>query len=171
MKIGLFIGRFQPFHLGHLNIIKTACKEVNTLVIGVGSSQESNTDKNPFSFDERALMIELTLKLENINNCEIKPIKDYPNDNKKWVREIKRAIPQIDIIYMCNKNSSGEQWIEQAFNNKYHIKKIKMYKNITGTLIRNNIKEDKPWKNLVHEKVYLYSNVFLVTKQIQKIII
>ena len=53
MKRGLFIGRFQPFHLGHLKDIKRAIQEVDELVIGVGSSNEECTKENPFTVEER----------------------------------------------------------------------------------------------------------------------
>jgi len=60
MTTGLFIGRFQPFHLGHLSDIKDALKEVDELVIAIGSSQHSGTKENPFSTEERIKMIEDT---------------------------------------------------------------------------------------------------------------
>jgi len=43
MTTALIIGRFQPFHLGHLLLIKEAAKEADIIVIGIGSSQESRT--------------------------------------------------------------------------------------------------------------------------------
>ncbi|MFZ0697114.1 MAG: adenylyltransferase/cytidyltransferase family protein, partial [Nitrososphaeraceae archaeon] len=42
MYRGLFIGRFQPFHLGHLATIKFALKTVEQLVITVGSADKSH---------------------------------------------------------------------------------------------------------------------------------
>ena len=55
--IGLFVGRFQPFHDAHLQIIQNALKEVEKLIIGVGSSQYSETAENPFTYEERKEMI------------------------------------------------------------------------------------------------------------------
>jgi len=52
MKTGLIIGRFQPFHNGHLYAIKNALKKVDELVIAIGSSQYVNTEDNPFSFEK-----------------------------------------------------------------------------------------------------------------------
>lgn len=47
-KTALFVGRFQPFHLGHLKVIKDILKKNDFIVIAIGSSDEKNTDKNPF---------------------------------------------------------------------------------------------------------------------------
>ena len=59
MKKALFIGRFQPFHQGHLDAIKQISED--EIIIGIGSSQYSKTDDNPYSFEERQKMIEKTL--------------------------------------------------------------------------------------------------------------
>lgn len=56
-KIGLYIGRFQPFHRGHLSVVREALKHCSKLVIAIGSAQEERTKKNPFSFEERKIFI------------------------------------------------------------------------------------------------------------------
>ena len=43
---GFLIGRFQPFHLGHLEAVKFALSNVNHLYIGIGSSNKSNELRN-----------------------------------------------------------------------------------------------------------------------------
>ena len=57
MKIGVTLGRFQPFHLGHKGIVDGALSAVDTLLILIGSSNLAPNTKNPFSFDERKAMI------------------------------------------------------------------------------------------------------------------
>jgi len=53
----VLIGRFQPLHSAHLEIIKRATALTDQLVVVVGSSKQPRTYKNPFTFDERARMI------------------------------------------------------------------------------------------------------------------
>ena len=53
----VFIGRFQPLHSAHLEIIKRATALCHQLVIIVGSARQPRTYKNPFNFDERREMI------------------------------------------------------------------------------------------------------------------
>ena len=52
-EVGLYIGRFQPFHKGHKSIVESALKQCDRLIIGIGSSQETRTKRNTFSYEER----------------------------------------------------------------------------------------------------------------------
>jgi len=53
----VLIGRFQPFHNAHLEIVKRATALCDKLIIVVGSSRQPRTYKNPFTFEERSQMI------------------------------------------------------------------------------------------------------------------
>ena len=53
----LYIGRFQPFHNVHLKILQKFTKKYDEIIIGIGSAQYSNTLDNPFTLEERKLMI------------------------------------------------------------------------------------------------------------------
>ena len=53
----VYIGRFQPPHLAHIQIMKQALKEGNQLIVLVGSANQPRTIKNPFTVAERAEMI------------------------------------------------------------------------------------------------------------------
>lgn len=53
----VLIGRFQPFHNAHLEIIKRATALTDNLVIITGSANQPRTYKNPFTSEERARMI------------------------------------------------------------------------------------------------------------------
>ena len=54
---GLLIGRFQPFHLGHLEALQFALSKVDKLWVGLGSSNKPPQKSNPFSAEERKKMI------------------------------------------------------------------------------------------------------------------
>jgi len=53
----VLIGRFQPLHNAHLEIIKRATALTDQLVIITGSAAQPRTYKNPFTSAERAQMI------------------------------------------------------------------------------------------------------------------
>ena len=52
-KAGVYIGRFQPLHNGHMNIIKKGIDECDVFIVIIGSIDKTD-DKNPFSYKERA---------------------------------------------------------------------------------------------------------------------
>jgi len=168
MKRGLFIGRFQPFHLGHLHIVKTALKEVDELIIGIGSSQTENTAENPFTVKERIEMIDLVLPNNEISKYTVYPVPDYPSD-KKWIEEVKTLVPEFNIIYMSDKDTFGEKWIERCFKENFIIKKIKALKGIDATIIREKMLNDEDWQSLVPKEVIDYIEKLKGVKRLKDI--
>ena len=79
---GLFIGRFQPFHKGHLFIIKRALRRVDKLIIGIGSAQVKDKN-NPLSAEQRKKVLEIVIEKEGWKDkiANITPLRDYPNDD------------------------------------------------------------------------------------------
>ena len=163
MKRGLFIGRFQPFHLGHLKDIKNALNEVDELIIGIGSSQEKHTKENPFSVEERIELIEHVLAAEDIGNYTIFPIPDF-SDDEKWVERIETLVPKFDIVF------TGNDWTERCFKDKgCKVKKIKLIEDISSTIIRNRILKNENWQELVPEKAVEYLEKIKGIERIKKI--
>ncbi|MHA1144009.1 MAG: nicotinamide-nucleotide adenylyltransferase [Candidatus Helarchaeota archaeon] len=103
MKRGVFIGRFQPLHNGHLEAIKKILKDVDEIIIMIGSSQYSHSFDNPFTAGERIQMIRRAFQEENIdaNRYMIIPIADA-NDNRIWVSHVVSFLPDIDVFYSNN---------------------------------------------------------------------
>ena len=73
---GFLIGRFQPFHLGHVEAVKFALSNVDYLYIGIGSSNKSNELRNPFTSDERNQMIRSSLDQNILQHVSIYDIPD-----------------------------------------------------------------------------------------------
>lgn len=148
-KKALFIGRFQPFHKGHLNIINNFSEKYSKIIIGIGSSQYSNTKENPFSKTERKKMIDKTLKRNNVENYEIIEIPDIHNP-PKWVNHVESIYSDFDVIITNNKLN------QRLFSEKgYKVVNTKIYdrSNFSGKEIRQRMKNKTPWKHLVPESV------------------
>lgn len=147
MTTGLFIGRFQPFHKGHLQDIIDALKEVDELIIAIGSSQFSHIEENPFSVEERIEMIEDTLIAKDISSYTIFPIPDI-SDDEKWVKHVEVIVPEFDIVF------TGNELTEKLFKEKnYKIRKVTILQGINGTTIRDKIVRDENWQELVPKEV------------------
>ena len=150
MTTALFIGRFQPLHKAHLSDIKLALKECNKITIAIGSSQEEGTRDNPFSYEERKQMIDMTLKAHNIFDYDIIPIPDINND-EEWVEHVKKIIGKIEIVY------TGNNKTESLFKEKnIKVRKIELIPHINATEIRKRILHEEDWKELVPKEVSDY---------------
>ncbi len=150
MATALFIGRFQPFHNAHLKVIRDILKENNKIIIVIGSSQENNTKLNPFSLKERKEMIISVLKTNKIRNYRLVPIHDVYND-RKWVALIEKKVKHFDVLY------TGNPWTIRCFKKYSHkVKRIKLIRGISSTIIRNAIIKGKNWKRFVPEEIYSY---------------
>lgn len=94
----VFIGRFQPFHNSHKKIISYAHKYTNTMLILVGSAQNSLTLKNPFSYQERKMLIEKSC--EDISmNLTFDAVRDYPYNDNKWLQEVREKIDRMKLTF------------------------------------------------------------------------
>jgi nicotinamide-nucleotide adenylyltransferase len=102
MKRGLFVGRFQPYHLGHHNALKNALKQVDEMVIVVGSAKESFQKENPFTAGERVEMIGLALKEDKIfEKCYIICVDDI-SEYALWTQRIRAYCPSFDLVFTNN---------------------------------------------------------------------
>jgi nicotinamide-nucleotide adenylyltransferase len=111
-RIGLFLGRFQPFHNAHKEICIRAFEFVDYLLIGVGSSQYSLTYDNPFSFEERKEMILNTLQHEKFRfpiDCKDLRVIAIPDihDPPHYVRYVMKetAFSPFDVVFSDNQNT------------------------------------------------------------------
>lgn len=100
MSTGLFIGRFQPFHKGHLATVKFALGKVDQLVIVVGSAQKSHEQKNPFTAGERIRMIKETLDADKVDARKIMiiPVPDV-DVHSLWTRQVDLLVPKYEVVF------------------------------------------------------------------------
>ena len=142
---GLLIGRFQPFHLGHLDAVLFALARVDNLFVGIGSSNKHNEKKNPFSAEERKEMILLSLESSIANRIKLFNIPDIDN-HEKWTFEIDQIVPKYDSVF------TNDEFTKTLFE-KRQINVIqvplKYREKFSGTNIRQLIIDDKNWQDLV----------------------
>lgn len=86
MKVGVFIGRFQPWHLGHEETLYKALDQCDKVIIMLGSARGPRTVKNPFTVTERISMIDDSSV--DTSNIEYMSLRDYPYDNVAWMSDI-----------------------------------------------------------------------------------
>ncbi|MBU2524498.1 nicotinamide-nucleotide adenylyltransferase [Patescibacteria group bacterium] len=153
MSTALYIGRFQPFHLGHLDAIKQVLKKEKHLIIGVGSADDNYLPDNPFTSGERITMIKKAL-----DEAKIPPTKymimPVPNINNYalWPKHVELFLPKFNKVY------SGSGIVENLFKNHSQIRVNMLQFNlkISATDIRAAILNKKNLKDLVPYSVIKY---------------
>lgn len=154
---GLFVGRFQPFHLGHLKAIKWILERCEKVIIVIGSSQYSFTERNPFTFEERKEMVKRSLEEEGVKEekYEIIGIPDVFNC-ERWVKSILNEV-KFDVVY------TRSLWVKECFDLfEIPVKEQPMFRRYSGRKIRRMMREDKDWESLVPNgicKTIKYINV------------
>ena len=151
MKRALLVGRFQPIHNGHIEVIEQILREVDELVIGIGSAQESHTLENPFTAGERVLMISKALAERgvDVSKVHIIPIPDVKN-NSIWVSHVRSLCPPFSIAY------SGNALVQRLFVEAgFEVRSPPPFKReeYWGTEVRDRMLKGGHWEELVPRAV------------------
>ncbi|MFP3871966.1 MAG: nicotinamide-nucleotide adenylyltransferase [Candidatus Natronoplasma sp.] len=148
----LFIGRFQPFHKGHLSAVKQILRASDSLIIGVGSAQKHRKEEDPLTGGERITMIKKVLEEERIDDVEIYPIPDL-ECHPAWPYYVEAILPEFQKVFgnshtvlkLFEKVGYETQELERIERDRY-----------SGTEIRKRIREGGDWKDLVPKAVVEY---------------
>ncbi len=166
MKRGLIVGRFQPYHLGHHNAIKNILKEVNDLVVVIGSTMESYLEEDPFTAGERIEMVARALKAEGIfDKCFIIPVPNV-DEYALWTGRIKSFCPDFGVVY------SNNPLVKKLFEaDGMEVKRmVSNNKDIDSVNIRNAMMNGKEWKRLVPNEVADYLDELGAVERLKAII-
>ena len=116
-KVGLYVGRFQPFHNGHLSIVKESLTHCARLILVIGSAQESGTEQNPFDKNLRRRCIERALG--DLNQRVIVICVDdraQVSDDSAWgeymLKEVERQTGLRPTINFQGKEGIRSRWFD-----------------------------------------------------------
>jgi nicotinamide-nucleotide adenylyltransferase len=149
---GLFIGRFQPFHKGHLATVKFALGRVDQLVIVVGSAQKSHEPRNPFTAGERIRMIKESLDADNevdVRHILIIPVPDI-DVHSLWTHQVDLLVPKYDVVFANDLftlmlfREEGVKAIEAPLHRRNEMQ---------ATEIRRRMAAQENWEELVPKPV------------------
>ncbi|MHA1472146.1 MAG: nicotinamide-nucleotide adenylyltransferase [Promethearchaeota archaeon] len=150
--VALFVGRFQPLHHGHIYMLNKILKSYKKIKIGVGSSQLSKSEINPFTYKERVNFITSALNKRGIDaqRFNIYPIPDIFNASE-WVNHVTSIVGNFDTLF------SNSDWVRHLFQNAGYTvgEKIGIFKKkYSASNVRKLISKDKRnWTTLVPKEV------------------
>ena len=151
----VYIGRFQPFHNGHLKCVNYIMNKADELIILVGSAQASHTLMQPFTAGERIEMIRNALNESGVDCSRyyIIPVEDTFGSHSIWVSKVKSLVPTFDIVF-SNSPLTKRLFIEAGFK----VESLPFFnrKLYSATKVREKIIAEEDWRDLVPSSVYSF---------------
>ena len=170
-RLGLYLGRFQPLHIGHASIIDQMLKECKSVVIAIGSAHESGTERNPFSYGLRKTLIEETYR-DQLDRISIIPVYDREkySDDPSWgdylINNVLATCYDLfpDVIY------EGDDSVNTNWYDDYDIPIVRVHRcniPISGTFLRLAIRENNKDFVLSHLPTQIHKFYDELRKEIQ----
>ncbi|MFB6205697.1 MAG: nicotinamide-nucleotide adenylyltransferase [Haloglomus sp.] len=145
---GFYVGRYQPYHEGHHAMVERIAEDVDELVLGIGSADQSHTEHDPFTAGERVMMITKATQEMDLLTYAV-PIEDLDR-NAVWVSHVQSMSPNFDVAY--SNNPLVVRLFEEA---GIEVRGSEMYRRdeFQGTEVRQRIIEGGDWQSLVPDPV------------------
>ena len=162
----LFIGRFQPFHLGHLSALRWIAARSSKVIVAIGSAQKSFEPENPFSSYERARMVREQLKAAGLEKkCAIVSVTDV-NDNEMWVAHVDMNVPAYDVVY--SNNALVKRLMRAAGKD---VRTIPFFRRMRydATKIRGRMRKGERWQDRVPKEVLVFLKKMKAEERIKKL--
>lgn len=174
-KGSVYIGRFQPFHLGHLEVLQQALDCSEKVLIIIGSSRSTRTIKNPFNYEERRNFIRASLKHQDRDRVIFEEQRDYYYDDSQWylsiTEKIKKHFKLTDSLGLFGSYKDQSSYYLKMFPFLEYVpfNGTGHFQHINATAVRSCIfdpySEDhvqswsdkripRPWKNKVPSAVF-----------------
>lgn len=94
-EFSIFIGRFQPFHLAHYELVKEALNQADTAIVIIGSYKRAPSPKHPWSGEEREAMMRASLSPEENARVKVIYMRDYLYNDPLWLADVSRQVGEI----------------------------------------------------------------------------
>ena len=141
----LVIGRYQPFHEGHLHVFAEVAEEADDLLVGIAAAADSGTRDNPFTAEERNEMVARALEEAGLGPFTIVDVPDI-HDPPRWARYVMSLAPPFDLVVAHN-----SQTLELFEAEDVPTRRATPYRmdEISGTRVRQLMLEGGAWEDLV----------------------
>lgn len=88
----VFIGRFQPLHQGHVDMIQHALEKGRHVIVLVGSAYQARSTRNPFTYEERKTMIKSVFPTDRVI---VKPVRDSNYNLNAWIERVHATVEHV----------------------------------------------------------------------------
>jgi len=153
----VFIGRFQPCHTAHLQVIRQGLEEAKELIIVIGSARSARNTKNPFTYDERVALISGCLTAEEKAKVHFIPARDYHYSDSNWVTEVQQRVNAItrgdSNVCLIGTYKDSSSYYVKLFP-QWDFIPARTHEMMDATEVRHNIFTGKKFDHLVPNWVH-----------------
>lgn len=175
---GIVIGRFQPFHLAHQDLIKHSLSLAEKVVIILGSARSAPDIKNPFTPQMREEIIRASFPQVE-KRLIFRAVRDYPYNDHVWTTEVQNLVneltedgeaedtnePKIALVGFFKDRSSYYLNLFPQWNFEEFYTADKKLLSINGTRIRESFFSGaEDWRESVPETIEKYLDIFSQTE-------
>lgn len=148
-QISFVIGRFQPFHIGHKQLVDKALLNGKRVVVFIGSSDKSRTESNPFTAEERMNIISSCFEDKELRRIVFVALPDFDTD-KEWLDHIVSSLVLIrqdssTFTFVCSAKDPSTALINSLVSQLSCVDTYTThpYQKVNATDIRSLLKENK----------------------------
>jgi bifunctional NMN adenylyltransferase/nudix hydrolase len=169
---GIVIGRFQPFHLAHRELIKHALQLAEKVVIVLGSARSASDVKNPLTPAMREEIVRACFPDEE-KRLVFRAVRDYPYNDHVWTTEVQNVVAEtterddarVAIVGFFKDKSSYYLNLFPQWNFEEFYCADKKLLGLNGTEIREKFFSGENWQPLVPATVAKYLEFFQSTDE------
>ncbi len=137
-----FLGRFQPFHIGHRQVVDKYSEEFEEFVLVIGSADVSREEENPLKAEEREELIR-----ECFPDLEVLFLEDNDSD-EEWVGNLEGKT-EADVV--ISQNDLVKELVEEHTDMEVEDQELYDPEIYSGTEIRRRIRSGEEWRYLIPE--------------------
>ena len=162
-RIGAFVGKFYPPHIGHAWVIDNAVKNLDEVYVIISKNEIRNDDiKENQNFNKlNAELIKSWFEKHYENNPKVKVaifdesgFKPYPEDRDIWAEKFKKEFPTVNVKIA----DEGYREYNEEYFPEYEFYPIERdVIPIHSTDIRNNLKANYDF--LIDEAKEYFKNI------------
>lgn len=156
-RLGILVGRFQTLHSGHTDMINRAIELCDKVGIFVGSSNESGTSKNPFSYETREDMLKTVFG----NEVFVFPLPDIGvGNNSTWgdyvLKNVVDRFGEMPDLLVSGKEARRVSWFDSVDGASIAELYIPKTIEISATEMRDFLINDdcESWKKYTDSKLW-----------------
>lgn len=142
----LVVGRFQPFHKGHLALVRHAVERYGEAVVAIGSAEQSHSFENPFTAGERYEMVREAAREAGILDRVLVVCVPDVNRNAIWAGHVRSLCPPFDVVLT---NNALPRLLFEDAGVKVEGFPLVERDRYEGTRLRAAMREGGAWKDAV----------------------